>query len=714
MGATICVAARRVRSPGMQRRKISTSGSRALAMVVAAALVAAACSSESGGVELPDESDAVVAEEVVALAAAPTGSWGDGRALIALPVGGASTAVVTTTGVFVTDADGATTNLDLFGEPTEVGAAAVSDDGTLLAVVSLWPTVVRWYHLGEQRPLSVDDIGVGGDISAFGFLGGTDVLTVVASTGLTMWPLGSAGGSATPLEGDVPAGAATFAGDRLVVPLAGGNQLAIVGPSSVDRIDIDLPAGARLLGAESSPDAATLAVAYFDPAAGDSIAVVDAATSQRIGTVAVEAAVRPGAWAVTDRAVAVSDGVTVTTWTHGGELLGSQTTPSDQTADELLARHDGIAAVHHAGATALFADDGVTPPRLLDAGGITVEHAVIDHELDRLVTVDYYGRIAEQDLDVEGEPVHDDRFAAGNATSVSISAGDGSTIAVGATNGRVALLDSSLAPTGGLAVRAVPAQIDDVAFNPGSGLLSTGLAERITALSFDDNVTTWNAGDGAAVHSFGGEAEEVADCGFFHSRVAFTADGSLMAVTSHDFTVALLDAETGELVHRFETVAGTTLDIEFAQDDELLIATSELGTVTVWNVGDRTVTATYDAPLGGFRSIDLMPDGTTMAAVDTTGTLQLVDVLTGQSLLRFDGSAISTTSIALSPDGAMLAAPSDDSSITVWSTDSGLPLAELDGHTAVVTDIAFAPDGTWLVTSSDDGTARRWDLTIST
>lgn len=662
---------------------------------------------------LPDGSEAVIADEVVALAAAAAGSWGDGRALHALPVDDTVTAVVSTTGVHLAEAGGPSEPLDQFGQPTEVGGVALSEDRSTLALVTLWPSVVRWYDLDERRPTGVAEIGPGGDMLAFGFLGDTQALVAVTPAGVSVWPTGQAGGVATPLTDAFPTGEPAFVGDRLAVPLADTTDIAVIGPASAERVDIDIPDDARVLGVRSSPDSSAAAVAYFTPDGGDSVAVFDASSFGPIGTIDLDVPVQGGAWALTDRALAVADDNTVRWWTHTGDQLGSSQTHGDQIVDELLGRQGDVVAVHHAGATAIALDDATTPSRLIGDAGFTINSAVVDLELGELATVDFYGTIARTDLDADTAPAVDDRFAAGTATAVSIDQ-DANRIAVAATTGRVELLDAQLTESGSFAVRPEPVLIDDVEFNPATGQLSTGLAERIGAFAFDDTVTAWDADAGAGVYSIGGEGEDVADCGFFNARVAFTNDGALMAVTSHDFTVILADPATGEWVHQFGPLAGTTHDLAFSPDGRFLVATSELGIVTVWNVAERSEVASYPTPLGGYRAIEMMPTGTTMATIDGSGTLQLVDVPTGQNMLTFDESAAPAAAIALSPDGSLLAAPDDDATVSLWSTDSGLRLATLTGHTAAVTDLRFATDGSWIVTSSEDGTVRRWDLEIST
>ncbi len=690
-----------------------------MTFAVAASLVFAACSSEPDGARLPDGSDAIIVDEVVGLTAAPSAVWGDGRALDAVPIDDDTTAVVTTTGVYLAARDGSLTDLDLFGSETQVGPSAVSDDGSTLAVTTLAPSIVRWYDLADRRFVGADELALGVDVVDLGFLAGTTDLVAVTSTGIATWPTGPVGGAAAPLGEAVNLGPSAFLPDgRIAVPLIDTGEIAFVGSDDVERITVRLPENGVLLGARSSPDGSTLGVASGvgpdDFERTDSIAIIDAASDERLGEVTLERPLQPDRWIVTDSGVAVAVDTTLTWWSHSGEQLSTTEAPTDQPIVELLAWGDGLVSVHQAGALVSWVTDGAAPePRLLDGGGIAIEQAHVDAARDAIVTIDFYGRIKTVDLLADPAPVPDDRFAVGSATSVAVSADD-SNVAVGASNGRVALLESDLAETWAFDVGDTPARVDAVEFNPSTGLLTSGLAERLGELAFDDTVTTWDPGDRAAVFSLGGESEDVAGCSFFYNRIRFTPDGTLMAATSHDFSVALVDAASGELVHRFPPQPSTVLDLAFSADGELLVASSDSGTVTVWNVADRSVAATYDAALGGYQAIAVMPNDNVMATVDVTGTLALIDILTGQNVLTFDGTASRTASLALSSDGALLAAPAENSTVAVWSTDSGLRLAELTGHTAPVSDLAFSSDGRWLVTSSADGTVRQWTLDATT
>src|SRR5215212_4660249 len=55
-------------------------------------------------------------------------------------------------------------------------------------------------------------------------------------------------------------------------------------------------------------------------------------------------------------------------------------------------------------------------------------------------------------------------------------------------------------------------------------------------------------------------------------------DGATIAITSHDFEVIVLDAESGSQLHAFPGPT-TVLDVAYTPDNELLVATYDNGSV---------------------------------------------------------------------------------------------------------------------------------------
>jgi WD40 repeat protein len=635
--------------------------------------------------------------------------WGLGRAVQAVRTGDAL-AVATTTGVHLVPAPAADpVLLDQFEASALLGPIAVSDDATRLAVSMQSPAAVRIYDLSNPSPLVVHDLPTDVGVRALTFEPGGHRLTIETTAGLLV--ADDASSAPHPLlEGVTTGRVARLPDGVLVAPLAGTADLAIGSPDGIDTVTLPMPAGTTVLDAHSSPEGSVVAVSVgtgenlFDRE--DQILLLDPATLQQRAIIDIGHPLDPLQWGVSDSTVAVAEGPTLTLWTPQGTPLGSQTA----TDSAIVALHPvagGLLSQHADGTVVIWASESAAPT-VIRQGGISIASMHVHGDGRTATSVDRFGEVATWSTLDGTDIANEDRFALGEATDVAISI-DGVRVGVASTSGRVTVLDRELAPTWSFATSDSPEIVGDVMFDPANGALATGLAERLSDTRFDDTVTVWDPDRQSALFSVGGEAEEVAGCSFFYSRVRFNHGGTAMAVTSHDFSVIVLDTATGSIMHE---LPGTTTvqDLVYTPDDDLLVAVYEDGTVNVWQTTDYSPVASYRAAQGGYLAIAVLPDSATMAAADITGAISLIDLMTGAALQPFTDARFRTSTLALSPDGALLAAPMADASIGIWSTVTGALLTTAAGHTAHVTGLEFSPHGDWLASSSMDGTARTWTI----
>ncbi len=158
---------------------------------------------------------------------------------------------------------------------------------------------------------------------------------------------------------------------------------------------------------------------------------------------------------------------------------------------------------------------------------------------------------------------------------------------------------------------------------------------------------------------------------------AFSPDGEKIASFSGVTTVAVSEAETGELLHTLET----------------------------------------GEPDGGLA---FSPDSQVLAVGAQAGTIQLWDIATGALLNTLNSETSNrVVSLAYSPDGRVLAAGMKDAqmpagaltpTIWLWDVQSGALLKVIEEYQANVIYLAFSPDGALLASASLDGTMRLWGI----
>lgn len=197
--------------------------------------------------------------------------------------------------------------------------------------------------------------------------------------------------------------------------------------------------------------------------------------------------------------------------------------------------------------------------------------------------------------------------------------------------------------------------VRSVVFDPeGLGLYSGGSDGRIIRWSIPDGskIAEWKTPDRVCA-------------------LALSPDGKRLASSGTDKTIALLSAETGEILL---TLEGHTDSI---------------------------------APRNG---LDFTCDGKRLASASYDKSARIWDLETGGCLHILQGYNEPFTGVAFGPDGKLIATASSDRRIVIWDSETGQPLRSLVGHTNMVLGIAFDSDGRRLLSASLDNTLRLWDV----
>jgi WD40 repeat protein len=193
-----------------------------------------------------------------------------------------------------------------------------------------------------------------------------------------------------------------------------------------------------------------------------------------------------------------------------------------------------------------------------------------------------------------------------------------------------------------------------VAFSPDGSKLAIGL--------FEMQITLWDVISGQPVFAFDQQAENRT------KRMEFSPDGALLAVGVYDGTVRLLDVASGEVVNTLAYSGETDIHgLAFSPDGKYLASGGRMLAVILWDVASGEVVRTFR--------------------------------LTDNSL-----------SMAFSPDGTILATTGgSEYEVRLWDVESGILLHALP-HDDQLMPIAFSPDGKHLAVGSFDGNIYLWGI----
>ncbi|KAH8108507.1 hypothetical protein DFH11DRAFT_1516610, partial [Phellopilus nigrolimitatus] len=172
------------------------------------------------------------------------------------------------------------------------------------------------------------------------------------------------------------------------------------------------------------------------------------------------------------------------------------------------------------------------------------------------------------------------------------------------------------------------------------------------------------------------------------NSVAFSPDGQHIVSGSHNRTVRIWDAKSGQQLHELSGHSSFVTSVAYSPDGQCIVSGSYDKTVRIWDA----------------KAVAYSPDGQCIVSRLSDKTVRIWDVKSGQQLHELSGHSDNVSSVAYSPDGQQIVSGSSDKTVRIWDAKSGQQLHELSGHSGWVNSVAYSPDGQQIVSGSDDRT----------
>ncbi|GIJ26736.1 hypothetical protein Vqi01_18980 [Micromonospora qiuiae] len=187
-------------------------------------------------------------------------------------------------------------------------------------------------------------------------------------------------------------------------------------------------------------------------------------------------------------------------------------------------------------------------------------------------------------------------------------------------------------------------------------------------------------------------------------NIAFSPNGSLVAVPLSDGKIDLRDPRTGDLVDTLDGRHGFATAVAFNQDGTVLASGGSDRNLRLWDIASRKqIGGALSGHGGAIRGVDFLPDGNTLASVsDYDVSLRLWDV-SAQRFLAAVRTSTSSNALAVQPGTGLIAMAGMYSQINIVDPDPD----------RVVSDVCSALRGTrtvaeaWRATGNDPDQAPR-------
>jgi WD40 repeat protein len=271
--------------------------------------------------------------------------------------------------------------------------------------------------------------------------------------------------------------------------------------------------------------------------------------------------------------------------------------------------------------------------------------------------------------------------------------------------------------------------VETLRFSPNGAWVAAGI------FTFNENsaVEIWQVVDGGL--EFKWVLNDVSEATRAGVRdLAFSPDGSLLAVGSEDSTLRVWEVQTGELVAVIEQASLDSIDsVAFSPDGTILASSNAVVSVEFESQETNAGVNLWDTTTQPYTLIDTLQghvwwasdvvfsaDGQYLISAEGTPrdmelkdieTIRVWDMTTHENVYSLAGHTYNIWKLVINPAGDLLVSTSSDGTIRFWELESFEALHVLNGSTdyALIYDAAFNADGTILVSVEYDG-VRLWGV----
>ncbi len=205
------------------------------------------------------------------------------------------------------------------------------------------------------------------------------------------------------------------------------------------------------------------------------------------------------------------------------------------------------------------------------------------------------------------------------------------------------------------------------------------------------------------------------DVGRLPQPVAYSGDGTAVAIGSDDGGVLICDAASGRPLRTLHGHRGRVYAVAYGPGGSVLATAASDETISLWDPATGARLHRIEDCTGWVWPMVVARAGSgLLAAGDSTGTVRLCDTATGVVRHELPGHTPPVWTAAFRPDGTQLATGDSAGTVRLWDTATGSLRAEFAEHSGPVYRLMFGPDSGRLATADHGGTVRLYDLSDGT
>jgi len=179
------------------------------------------------------------------------------------------------------------------------------------------------------------------------------------------------------------------------------------------------------------------------------------------------------------------------------------------------------------------------------------------------------------------------------------------------------------------------------------------------------------------------------------SALACSPDGKWLALGKRDGSVVVADI-TGKAVRTLAVTRLRISDLAFSPDGSLLAVNVTEAPAQLWNPAQGTLVAALKTDFGGSTAMDFSPDSSLFATADGDTSVRIYD-RNGKLKATYSDLLLEPFAVSFMPDSKQVVIAGADCTLTILDASDAHVVRQLPKHPDPIFALAALPDGTSLV-----------------
>jgi WD40 repeat protein len=200
----------------------------------------------------------------------------------------------------------------------------------------------------------------------------------------------------------------------------------------------------------------------------------------------------------------------------------------------------------------------------------------------------------------------------------------------------------------------------------------------------------------------------------FINRFGFSRDDKFFAAIDSDYSLKLIQVETGKIQSILQGHSSFITSIAFSPDSRVILSGSFDKTVKLWNVDTGSCINTFKLKNDAVISVGFNSDGRQFFAADAGGEIVIWDMIDMSVVKHMHCSSNPPTNLSYSADYKLLISDNYGKMIRSWNPCTGQCIRTIDATKSEIVWMKRSENNHYVATIDESANFTRWNLNAQT